>query len=327
MDSRTRFLKTLAFDQECPSPRFENDFAEETLQLWRTQGYMDQNSPEIHFNLDSWEKVGIEWRRTRGERTVVQTEADVRRLRHTYDPADPDRFPKDWPERLARWRGRDFVVSVEPWNEGFFQVIGIHDTPSLVDALTVLCERPAIIEATMEYYAGYLEFLLAHVLAEVEADCAFLYEPIASNCAPVISPAMYKRFAWPALKTVVDCLERHGVAHRFMWTAGNVVSLIPLWLEAGINGLYLSRPAEAGVSYLELRQEYGRRLRLLGGVDWRVLLRGRKAIREALQRDVVPLLEQGGYIPHLDDTVRPYIPYENFAFYRASLNALLAGSP
>jgi hypothetical protein len=105
-----------------------------------------------------------------------------------------------------------------------------------------------------------------------------------------------------------------------MWTAGRVTPLIPLWIDAGINGIALNRGAECGIGYARLRADFGSSLRLLGGIDWRSVMEGPRSIDAILERDVRPLLEQGGYIPHLDDTIRSYMPFDHFRYYRERLD-------
>jgi hypothetical protein len=73
-----------------------------------------------------------------------------------------------------------------------------------------------------------------------------------------------------------------------------------------------------------LRREFDSRLRFFGGVDWRVVLQGPQAIDEELEQTVRPLLEQGGYVPYLDDTIRAYIPFDQFRYYRDRLDKLVA---
>ncbi|MCL5270315.1 MAG: uroporphyrinogen decarboxylase family protein [bacterium] len=254
---------------------------------------------------------------------MADSPAAMEPFRRGYDPADPVRLPGDWSDRLERWRGRAFALRASPWDEGLLQVIGIGDWSSFSRAVMLMHENPERIEAMVAHYADFLVALLDRVLGEVDVDYAVLYEVIASNRALVIPPAMYARFALPALRRVVACLERHGVATRVVWTTGRVGPLIPLWLDAGVNGMILTQTAASGIDYPGLRREYGRQLGLLGGLDWQTVMRGPAAIDEMLRRVARPLLEQGGYIPHLDDRVRSYMPFENYRYFRRRLNKLI----
>jgi hypothetical protein len=324
MDSRERLLQTFSFAGSCAPPRYESEFSDEAVQAWRTQGLPAGCSPEDFFGLDPRENLGIQWRRhPRDRRRIVDDKASLDAVRSAFDTDDSSKFSEDWGRRVGSWQERHFALFASPWNEGLLQVIGISDGESLRRALLGLCNRPHLAEAAMEHYASYVEGLLDRALSEVKLDYAVLYEPIASNQAPVISPAMYKRFAWPALRRVVQCLERHGVALRFMWSAGQVTALIPLWLDAGMNGVILNQAGQADITYGALRREFGPKLLLFGGVDWRLVASGPEATDTFLEREVRPVFEQGGYIPHLDDTVRAYMPFDRFCHYRRQLDTLL----
>ena len=321
MNAKEALRRTLGMELVRP-PRFESEFAPEAAQAWQAAGHIDDRGPNVSLGLDSREELGVTWRRTREDKCIVCDDATLDQHRRAYDPTDSARWPDNWETRVSTWRDRDSVLTCVPWNEGFFQIIGIADGRSLNTALTLLCEEPAWIETAMDAYAGFLEDLIPRVLADVEVDYATFREPVASNHGPVVSPETYARCAAPALKRVVDCLERHGVRHRVMWSAGAVQDLVPTWVDAGITGLYVNQAGQAGVRYGALRREFGTELVLFGGVDWRAVVKGPAWTESVLELDVRPLLEQGSYVPYLDDTVRSYMPWDHFRYYRDSLDAL-----
>lgn len=321
MDSRTRLHQTLS-GAACTPPRYESEFSDAVLEKWRAEGHLDARTPEEHFGLDRRDCIDIAWRAIPDEKGPLDKETDLEALRAAYDPGDPARFPKNWQTQCETWRKRDHALFAEPWEEGLFQILGIADGDTLKTALCALRERPDLAEAAMDYYAFYLEALIERLLRDVQPDFVMLYEPIASNHGPVISAAEYTRFAGPALRRVCDCLERHGIHHRIVWTAGAVTPLIPAWLDAGVNGIYVNQAGQAGVSYPALRREYAQKLRLLGGIDWRAVVQGPLQTDKILESVVKPLLEDGGYIPYLDDTIRDYMPFEHFLYYRQRLNHL-----
>jgi len=324
MTSRVQLRETLSFSQGIAPPRYESEFSDDVVAVWRAQGRLGDGSPEEHFRLDRREDLPVEWRPPREDKAVPESQADLGSFRRAYDPDRTDKLPGDWAERLPDWRDRDYALSISPWNEGFFQVIGIRDWRSFHKAIRLLHDQPTLVRALMDQYAAYLEELIERGLTDVDVDYAVLYEPIASNHAPVVSPDTYARLALPAMRRVVDCLERHGVAFRFLWTAGEVRPLIPHWLDAGINGLVINQTGTVGISYAALRREFDPRLRFFGGIDWRAVARGPEAIDEALDQTVRPLLEQGGYVPYLDDTVRANLPFDAFRYYRRRLDDLVA---
>ena len=55
-----------------------------------------------------------------------------------------------------------------------------------------------------------------------------------------------------------------------------------------------------------------------GGVDKRVLVSGRAAIDAELRR-VAALIEEGGYVPMLDHSATPNVPYDNYRYFLQQL--------
>jgi uroporphyrinogen decarboxylase len=75
------------------------------------------------------------------------------------------------------------------------------------------------------------------------------------------------------------------------------------------------------MNYPALRQEYGRDLKLIGGIDLDALRQGKAAIRKAVET-VAPLVAQGGFIPLADGRVRADVPYQNYVYYRGLLSKI-----
>ena len=73
------------------------------------------------------------------------------------------------------------------------------------------------------------------------------------------------------------------------------------------------------MDYRDLRQEFGRDLRLIGGIDLDTLRRGKAAIRREVEEKVPPLLADGGYVPLADGRVRQDVPFESYVYYRQLL--------
>jgi len=53
---------------------------------------------------------------------------------------------------------------------------------------------------------------------------------------------------------------------------------------------------------------------LRGGVNKRALISGRAAIDKELAR-LAPLVEEGGFIPHVDHRCPPDVTYQNYLYY------------
>jgi uroporphyrinogen decarboxylase len=98
---------------------------------------------------------------------------------------------------------------------------------------------------------------------------------------------------------------------------GDIGSITPLWLDAGIDILGPYEVA-AGMDVTEI----GRRhpgLIMTGGIDKIQLARGPAAIRAEVDRRVRPLLDRGGYIPSLDHSTIPELTLVDYRYYREYL--------
>jgi len=99
------------------------------------------------------------------------------------------------------------------------------------------------------------------------------WEDMGYNAGPLISPAMVRRFMYPQYRRVVDFARARGVRWFALDSDGRIDSLVPVWLEAGLDILYPFE-VQAGMDVVELRKRFGRELRMFGGVDKRALARG-----------------------------------------------------
>ena len=85
-------------------------------------------------------------------------------------------------------------------------------------------------------------------------------------------------------------------------------------MDVGVDCLWPLEQA-SGMDPVRLRKEYGKDLKLSGGIDKRELSKDKKAIETELTTKIPPLMESGGYIPTLDHAFPPDISYENFLYY------------
>jgi uroporphyrinogen decarboxylase len=95
-------------------------------------------------------------------------------------------------------------------------------------------------------------------------------------------------------------------------------------MDAGVDILWpLKRASDQDP--VRLRKKFGKSLRLWGGVDKRILAERPEAI-DAHLRTMLPLIEEGGFIPSVDHTVPPDVSWANFRYYMASKEKLLRGA-
>jgi hypothetical protein len=174
-------------------------------------------------------------------------------------------------------------------------------------------DRPKLVERMMEERADRIIEITAEVLKHTRIDMFGYWEDMAYNHGPLVSPDMYRKFALRHYRRVNDWLHRQGIKHIWLDSDGDVSSLIPIWIDSGINVLWPFE-RQSGMDVLKIRREYGHRLAMMGGIDKRALVPGGDVMRREVDR-VMPLVEDGGYIPELDHSVPPDVSWPNFCGY------------
>jgi hypothetical protein len=327
MTEKGRFLATIGGGRPDRIPVFDLEPTDSTVALWREQGLPDGVEPAEYFGLELHEPVGLEIRSSpfyKGAPDLLES-ADA--FNRHYDPDDPDRIAPDVVERCERLHREGRVVCLSASGGGLFQMLGVRDWASLVAACDALVNRQAFVEALLERTVDFHCLLLDRVLSRVSVDYATVYEPIASNAGPLVSPAMFERYAMPGYRRVLALLDRHGVTHRFFCTTGGDLGpLLPMLIDAGATGLWISSITTEGMRYTNLRSEYGPEIALIGGIDRTALSRGPDAVRRAVESIVPPLLAGGRYLPCLDDRPRDDTPFAMYRLYRETLAAVGRGS-
>ncbi|MGQ9730576.1 MAG: uroporphyrinogen decarboxylase family protein [Candidatus Zipacnadales bacterium] len=246
-------------------------------------------------------------------RFAVETPDDFHKLKQRYDPADPRRYPLDWETLVERLRGHDHTVCLcVNCSMGLYSNCRVWmGTENLSLAFY---DQPSLVHEMMEFIAEFTMQTLERALMEIEIDYFNYFEDFAYKTGPLLSPEIFRKFLLPRYQRINDFLRRHGVNIITLDSDGNTEVLIPLFIEAGINGHWPLEIA-AGMDPVKLRRQYGQDMAFMGGIDKRALARGKQAIEEEVLSKVPLLLEQGGYIPHVDHTIPPDVSWPDFVYY------------
>ncbi len=185
-----------------------------------------------------------------------------------------------------------------------------------VNLLLAYYDQPDLLRDMIQYLCDLWLGMLEEILPLGRFDCAFFWEDMSGRQGSMISPATFRAFMLPAYRRMTGFLRQKGVEHLFVDTDGQVSGLVPLFLEAGITGMYPFE-VQAGNDVREYRARYPR-LQILGGLDKRALAAGREAIDREVEK-AAAMLAQGGFVPFADHLVPPDVPWENFVYYRRAL--------
>lgn len=350
---RERFLQTLNFQPA--NPPFVRAFGgwQETLDNWRRQGWDGRPIEEI-FGLDTMLGVGpyygpmpqfayqvlSEDERTR---TFVNHEGIImRELKEYRDSSMPQfvkfpvsnlpeferfaqerlelnanvRFTEEWKARVKDSESTNMPRQcwADRWG-GFFGPI--RNLMGLEDLCLAFYDQPKLVERMMEQRADATIAITEEVLKYTCFETFWFWEDMAYNHGSLINPQVFRRFALPHYRRVCEWLRSRGIQYIWLDSDGDIHELIPIWMDAGINGLW---PFEvrAGMDVVKIRQEYGHALALGGGIAKSAVARGGEAMRHAVDH-VMPLVEDGGYFPELDHSAPPDISWANMCEYMSYL--------
>lgn len=176
----------------------------------------------------------------------------------------------------------------------------------------------AWIEEMMEHLTQ-LHLSVLKQLADVAngrliADSSHWWEDMCFNKGPLLSTKMVEKLMVSRYRRITDYKNGvFGTQYHSLDCDGNIHELVGLWLEGGINVMF---PVEAAhTDPFRIRDEFGDGVAMQGGFDKRALIAGPDAIDSEFAR-LLPLIKDGGFIPHTDHLVPPDVSLENYLYYR-----------
>jgi hypothetical protein len=235
------------------------------------------------------------------------------------------RYPACWRElMLPGWGRRDHVLVLgrNCATTGFYW--RAREWMGTENLSLAWYDQPGLMHEMMEHIADFTIEVARPVLERTDVDYVFINEDMAMNSGPLLGPDTYREFILPRMRRLVSFLKGHGVRYVVVDSDGDPEPLIPLLMDAGVDGLWPLERASRDTDPQFIRAKYGRSLRLWGGVDKRELTKGPSAI-EAHLRTLAPLVEEGGFIPTVDHLVPPDVSLDNFRYYMKRKKDLLEG--
>jgi hypothetical protein len=318
VNGRQRFLETMRFGNPDRVPYFEEGIRKEVLKAWRKQGLADAADLTKMFTTDEREEIDLDVNPHPWPRRWPSTLTDLKAYSGSLDPNDRSRLPDNWQKRTNAWKQRQHVLMMRV-HIGFFETMGVEGWQRFHELMVLMHDDPGFVREMMRLNGEFAATLTERALQDVEIDAAVFSEPIGDNHGPLISPKMYADFVLSSYRPILNVLHNHGVDIIILRTYANARLLMPVLLEHGIDCMWACEVNAEAMDYRSLRREFGRGLRLIGGIDLDVLRKDKEAIRGEVGEKVPPLVEQGGYIPLADGRVREDIPFENYVYYRQLL--------
>ena len=323
MNSCQRFHETMNYGSPDRVPLFREGMRSEVIQSWKAQGLRSEEELARMFHYDHREEIAPDlYARSRSILKSKST-VDLERLRKDLDPEDNKRLPKRWKAKVRAWKEHDHILMLRV-HEGFFLTMGVEGWNTFANVIELIMDQPSLVREIMKIQGEFSASLTERILSEVEVDAVIFGEPISGSHGPLISPKMYEEFVLSSYEPILDVVEKFGIQTIIFRTYANSKALLPVLLNSRINCLWASESMMEFMDYRLLREEFGKDLRLIGGIDTDILMQGKDAIRQEIETKLPPLLQQGGYIPLADARIRKYIPFENYVYYRELLERVAA---
>ena len=324
MSSRQRFHEAMRYGAPDRPPYFQEGIRPKVLEAWRAQGFSEAADIVDRFPSDRREELSPDLDPVPKFPKWPASRTELGELEKRLDPSDPGRLPEDWQEHLRAGRDRRHVAMLRV-HRGFFLSMGVHDWDRFMELMDLVVDDPGFVKDYMAVYGRFAAAVADGILKEASADAVVFSEPIGGNTGPLISPEMYEELVLESYRPLLEVVRRYEVPWIVFRTYANARLLVPSILRRGFNCLWACEVDAEAMDYRSLRREFGRDLRLVGGIDLDALRRGRDAIRREVLERVPVLLEQGGYVPLADGRVREDVPFEHYVYYRQLLQRVMEG--
>ena len=228
-----------------------------------------------------------------------------------------EKFNFDHPGRrvnIAKLKQRHPDDRDYPLGVGTGSMIGkIRDILTFEGLAYAIYDYPLMVEDMVETACQQVEYFLDQVLPHFQFDFAAGWEDIAYKGGPIVSVKFFENIVVPRYKRIGEKLHNYGIDLWYTDCDGDVRPLLPGFLDSGINCLFpfeVNGCAHPG----ELLDEYGKDLRIMGGVNKIELGKGRNAIDSYLET-LIRLVDRGGYIPFCDHRCPPNVNPDDYLYY------------
>lgn len=317
MNARERLVRTLNFER-CDDRLPMVEWAawwDLTFERWKKEGLPPDISWDDslrYFDLDPLVLImadgGPSGEIPPGVSRVVSDEASYEALRPYLfsDAALADAVTQARRLQAAHARGE---ISIRVWLDGYFwfprKLMGIE--PHML----AFYDQPELMHRMNGELADFNIRAIQAICTVLQPDMVGFAEDMSYNHGPMLSRGCFDEFLLPYYRRTVPVIQGLGVK-ALVDTDGDVTTMIPWLLAAGIDGVYpLER--QAGVDVVKLRAAHPR-LIMMGGFDKMTMAQGEAPMRAEFER-LLPVMRSGGYIPSVDHQTPPEVSLANFKTY------------
>ncbi len=223
---------------------------------------------------------------------------------------DPARLPQNLDEILEQARNSDLPVSINTMS-----LVGyLRNWMGVENMAMASMVYPDFFAHTVDVISDLVCWAIDQIAPKVKIDIGWGWEDICFRTGPLIQPDAFAKLCVPGYRKIADKLRSYGCDLYMVDCDGLIDHLLPHWLDGGVNVMF---PVEIGVwnaDPMAMRKQYGRELRVFGGIDKLALERGPDAIDAEIARRM-PLMAEGGFVPLPDHLITPDTALDNVRYY------------
>ena len=227
--------------------------------------------------------------------------------------ATPDMYTH-MQEAVTTYRSRGYATTAGGANfqEEFAQVLGLERLLLEMAGGTPLAHQ-------LFEKLGEAQIRAAENAARSGADVLGSSGDLGTQGGLLIGPSMFKKYISPIMKAAYDAAKRvNPEIVIFYHSCGNVMDLIELFIEAGVDILDPCQPESLDI--FEAKRRYGKDICFHGGIGLQSVMRNGSIVevRDTVKKTIAYMGDGGGYICAPAHSLLSETPVENvFAFVEA----------
>jgi hypothetical protein len=280
-----------------------------------------EDTREYVISRDSW---GRTVKLVKGTSTIplplsypVKTMDDWRKIKHMFE-FDESRIDLDALEQAKALQKKGSMIKAS--------IPGGYDFPRelMGEEHACLCyyDDPELMTDILNTASETSFRVLEKVSGLITIDCLTVHEDMSGKGGPMIGPALVTEFIHPYYRRIWDLLSSRGTKLFAQDSDGDMNPVLSAFAGAGVNIFYPCEPA-AGMDIVAIRQKYGNRFAMLGGIDKHVLRKSKEEIRKELEYKLEDRMRGGGMCFGLDHRIPNGTPLENYRYYVKTAQEML----
>ena len=237
---------------------------------------------------------------------------------HDYPWPDPEWMDVTQIKPEAQAYEGQYAVLGGDWSPFWHDVI---DLLGMENFYTKMYDEPELVDSVMQHIVDYYVAVSRRIFdaAADVIDIFFIGNDFGGQTGPLLSPELFERFILPHLKRLIDLGHSYRLKVQ-LHCCGGFAPLIPLLIEAGLDGLHAVQPSCYGMDLVRLKADFGDKILFNGAIDsHHVLIKGTAETVRAETREVLEIMAPGGgYVgggrPHTKKQEKPRVKIQAAMF-------------